>query len=270
MSDVTRELVALLDSLRVGGSKWIAQMIQRAGKKISRETVRRLRKVRTVSPEPGEKQTPQDGRAVEAKAPNHVWMADLTTIPSLFRIWSFKLAVVLDVYSRFPLAWRLFSKEPSSAELAELVSSAADKHGKPKHFVTDHGSQFTGEAFTTKLAALGTKQRFGAIGQSGSIAIIERFWRTMKEMLDVRFRPPLSHHHLEERVAAAIEYYATLRPHQGIGGATPAERYFGTAPPEPLLAPDDPSSRDGPLPVAVAWFGNDRRMPYLVAMNQAA
>jgi transposase-like protein len=43
-SDVTRELVALLDSLAVGGSRKIAQMLVRAGARISRETVRRFRK----------------------------------------------------------------------------------------------------------------------------------------------------------------------------------------------------------------------------------
>ena len=40
MNDVTRQLVALLDAMKVGGSKRIAQMLVRAGRRISRETVR--------------------------------------------------------------------------------------------------------------------------------------------------------------------------------------------------------------------------------------
>jgi putative transposase len=269
-SDVTRELVSLLDSLRVGGSKSIAQMLVRAGKTISRETVRRIRKTRP-SPQPApERDDRSSERAVQARAANHVWMTDLTTIPSLFRLWSFKLCVVIDVYSRFPLTWRLFKSEPSSEELATLIGEAADKFGKPTHFITDRGSQFTAATFTTKLAALGTKQRFGAIGQSGSIAIIERFWRTLKELLDVRFKPPLSFDHLEQRLTVAIDYYATRRPHQGLDGATPAEKYFGLSPPQLLPASDDHPYRDGTLPFTVAWADHDRRMPYLVATTRAA
>lgn len=95
-SDVTRELVELLDSLRVGGSKRIAQMLARAGSKISRETVRRLRK-RTFSipPRPPGKERAIESGVVTAKSANHVWMTDITSIPTLFRIFLFKLVVVL-------------------------------------------------------------------------------------------------------------------------------------------------------------------------------
>jgi transposase-like protein len=91
-SDVTRELVALLDSLAVGGSRKIAQMLVRAGARISRETVRRLRKRKPqappANPPPSKKQS-----VVRAKAANHVWMTDLTHIPSFLRICTFRLAV---------------------------------------------------------------------------------------------------------------------------------------------------------------------------------
>ena len=80
------------------------------------------------------------------------------------------------------------------------------------------------------LRSLGVRGRFGAIGQSGSIAIIERLWRTLKEMLELQFLPPLSRAHLEERMGLGLMYYAYLRPHQGLDGAMPAEVYFGGRP----------------------------------------
>ena len=63
--------------------------------------------------------------------------------------------------------------------------------------------------------------------QSGSIAIIERFWRTMKEMLLLKLRPPLSIQDLWHRVEVGLVYYALWKPHQGLSGATPAEMYYG-------------------------------------------
>jgi hypothetical protein len=40
-------------------------------------------------------------------------MVDLTVIPAFLRLFSFKLALVLDVFSRMPLAARVFLSEPS-------------------------------------------------------------------------------------------------------------------------------------------------------------
>lgn len=273
--DVTRDLVALLDTMRVGGSRKIAQMLVRAGRKISRETVRRYRKHRrppAAGPKPVLKvRSP----GVGAKKPNHVWMTDITQIPGFLRLWIYKLVVVLDVNSRFPLAWRVFSKEPTSREMAALVQSAAERFGKPRHFVTDRGAQFSGQPFVEKLRKLGAKQRFGAIGQSGSIAVIERLWRTLKEMLALRFQPPLSRRHLEEKIALGLFYYATLRPHQGLGGATPAELYFGLAPAHldavspPRACSRDPAQPEDPV-LQLVYADRQRRLPYLIRGKRAA
>jgi putative transposase len=110
-------------------------------------------------------------------------MMDLTEIPGLFRIFSFKLAVVIDVFSRMPLATRVFLAEPGAEAVAGLITLAASSHGAPRHFVSDQGAQFTAEAFRAGLKTLGIRQRFGAIGKTGSIAIVERLWRTLKEAL---------------------------------------------------------------------------------------
>ncbi len=272
VDDVTTRLVELLDRFRVGGSKRIVQILARAGRLIGRETVRRHRKHRRLPPPA--KCAQASGRAVRAKEPNHVWMTDITNIPSLFGIWILKLVVVLDVYSRFPLSFRVFSSEPTSEALAELVEEAAMRFGPPKHMVTDRGSQFTGEQFVCKLRELGTRQRFGAIGQSGSIAIIERLWRTLKEMLDLHSVPPLSRSHLEEKVALGLFYYANIRPHQGLGGATPAEKYYRLTPAydSAMRCQDTACIRDDPaaLPFEIVHLDRERRLPVLIPTERAA
>jgi putative transposase len=224
-SDGERDLVAAMSRVGFGGNLKIAQTLARAGVKISKETVRRYRKKPRKPGGPAPEVTKLVGRILRAKRPGHIWMLDLTEIRGLFGLFKFKLAVVIDVFSRMPMLGQVFTTDPDGEQMAKLVEIAAAKHGPPSHFVNDHGPQFTSTKFKAKLATLGVKQRFGAVGKSGSIAIIERFWRTVKDNFKLKLRPPLTVDELQSRLMIGLHYYAYYRPHQGLGGATPAEVY---------------------------------------------
>ena len=223
-ADVVRSLVQSMAASGFGGNQRIAETLAGAGWKLSPESVRRIRKERPIPPS-----TPTDGstsrRSLRARSPNHVWMLDITEIPSWFRIFTFKLALVLDVFSRFPLAWKVFWLEPSASDIRRLISKAIRRHGPPRYLVSDQGSQFTAQLLRRWLRAQGIHQRFGAIGKTGSIAIIERFWRTLKNLLGLPFALPFLRADLERRLDATVTYYAQLKPHHGLGGHTPADRY---------------------------------------------
>jgi hypothetical protein len=164
-SDVLQDQVAVMDEMGFGGNLRIAQTLARAGVKLSRETIRRWRNQGRMPGGADARPRPtKTGPILKAKYPNHIWMLDITEIAGLFRLFKFKLAVVLDVFSRMPLAGRVFTTEPSAADMVALVEHAAAKHGAPKHFVTDQGSQFTSDVFRAALIALGVLQRFGAVG----------------------------------------------------------------------------------------------------------
>ena len=232
-SDVVRNLAVSMSQMGFGGNLKVAQTLARAGVKLSKESVRRWRQ-KPSSPSSRETSTTptakQGGQILRAKRPNHVWMIDITHIPGLFGLFSFQLAVVIDVFSRMPLIGEILTTNPTALQMNDLVQQAVAKHGHPKHFVSDQGSQFTSAEFCKMLTGLGTKQRFGAIGKSGSIAIIERFWRTIKQVVRLKIRPPLTTSGLQERLLLGLVYYAYHRPHQGLGGATPAEVYYGQSP----------------------------------------
>jgi hypothetical protein len=135
-SDVIRSLVHLMEQMGFGGNKRIAESLARAGVKLSRETVRSYRKQpRKPEPRPSGK---TDGRVLKARSANHIWMMDITEISGLFRLFRFKLVVLLDVFSRFPLAARVFFKEPTACEMAEIIEAASRKHGVPRQMVTLH------------------------------------------------------------------------------------------------------------------------------------
>ncbi len=306
ISDVVRETVAHLDRLKVGGSRKIAEFLARSGIRIGRETVRRIRKCPPALPaQPEGETTPgsssENGKpgvptktsgsdadptatpltpapvskTIRAKHPNHVWMTDITSVPTLFGLWSLKVVAFIDVFSRFPLAFRVFWKEPTAEQVCQVFEEAVTRFGVPKHFITDQGAQFTAGAFRDALKAHGVKHRFGAIGKTGSIAIIERLWRTMKEGLGLRTAcQPLGQTHLTEILERFFFHYATIRPHQHFDGATPAERYFGIeqaaarakpAPRKRTRAPDPPEDR----PVRVVFLDEARRLP-VILVNRAS
>ena len=73
---------------------------------------------------------------------------------------------------------------------------------------------------------VGVRQRFGAIGKKGSIALIERLWRTLKDTLGLNVPRPLVAQDLLEKIELGLVHYAHFRPHLALGGATPAEIYF--------------------------------------------
>jgi transposase InsO family protein len=223
-ADVVRHVVHSLTLAGFPGDGSLAAHPARAAWKLSRRTVQRIRRERVVpAPEPAgpPNATP---RAVRARYPHHVWMLDVTEIPGLFRLFCFKLAVVFDVFSRAPLSAAVFLSEPDASAIAKLLRSAARRFGPPRHLVTDRGAQFTAELFRRTVTALGIRHRFGAVGKTGSIALIERFFRTLQDTMAVRLRPPLLLDDLVARLEVVLAYYCWLRPHSALANDAPAER----------------------------------------------
>jgi transposase InsO family protein len=166
-----------------------------------------------------------------------------------------------------PLSARVFSKEASATEIARFVSRTAQSHGRPAHFVSDRARCFTGQFFRRKLLRLGVKQRFGAVGKKGSIALIERLWRTLKDALGLRLLRPLVAEDLAAKIEMGLVHYAHFRPHQALSGATPAEIYFGRAPSH-LSAIPPPRGRpgEGPIdsPFRIEYLDAERLLPMMV------
>ena len=99
-------------------------------------------------------------------------MMDISQFPAFFRILTFHVAAILDVYSRMPLGVRVFLKEPAAEEMIDFVNETVAKHGAPRHFVTDQGPQFRDDVFRANLKRHSIRHRYGAVGKTGSIAIM--------------------------------------------------------------------------------------------------
>jgi len=73
---------------------------------------------------------------------------------------------------------------PNAGWVIDALEQAFARHGPPRHLVTDQESVFTCGAFRDLLAQWQVKQRFGAVGKHGPIAVTERLiWGLKHEWL---------------------------------------------------------------------------------------
>ena len=162
--------------------------------------------------------------------PNELWQIDLTTfyIRGEHRVW---LIDIIDDHSRFIVGFSLVT-ETTAAAVMETLRGAFIKHGLPKEILTDRGSQFTHwkgvTQFEKLLGRIGIYHTKARTHHPQTLGKLESFHRNLKrELINVeRFA---SQEDAAQRITSYIDHYNYGRPHQGIGGFTPADRYFGIA-----------------------------------------
>jgi transposase InsO family protein len=133
------------------------------------------------------------------------------------------VGVVLDHFSRSVVARGVFEKQPTAKQVCALLERAVRDAGTaPRHIVSDQGVQFQGE-YRAWCRKRGVRPRFGAVGQHGSIAVVERFIRSMKHEAFARILVPMSLRLLARELDAYLVWYHEHRPHQGVGGRTPRD-----------------------------------------------
>jgi transposase InsO family protein len=138
------------------------------------------------------------------------------------------LAVAVDHYSRRIVGFRPFPQQPRSDAVRVFVQRTI-REGKvaPGHLVTDQGEQFRCREFQRWCRRRGIAQRFGAIGKHGSIAVIERFIRTMKDECTRRLLIPYDRESLRREIGLYVSWYNAHRPHTLLEARTPNEVYYG-------------------------------------------
>ena len=246
------------------GKRRLAQMLARVGLHLAETTI--ARRLREPTPKPSAPVTGATAAAsstdiaradtitktVVARYPNHVWGCDISVVPTFLGFWvpwfpfsiapswpfCFHVVAVIDFFSRKAMGTAAFKQNPSAADIALVLDHAVARAGQaPRHFVSDKGSQFW-SAVTKKASTVfqvwcdrhGVRPRFGAVGKTGSIALVERFWRSLKSECTRRVMIPFGIDAMNVALSSYAAWHNTWRPHQGLGGATPMERYRGLTP----------------------------------------
>jgi putative transposase len=226
------------------GKQRIADTLCRAGLHLGTTTVARILKETPRSPIPADKPAATE-RVVTAKRPNHVWHVDLTTVPigggfwtawlpfSLPQRWPFCfwVAVVVDHYSRRAMGCDVYRSPPSSIEVRTFLGRTIRQVGAaPPHLICDKGCQFWCNGFKRWCKRRGIAPRFGAVGKHGSIAIVERFIRTMKQEGTRRMFVSYCHKKFHSDLKLLLDWYNEHRPHTSLQGRTPNETYHRRRP----------------------------------------
>ena len=153
---------------------------------------------------------------------NQVWSTDITYIP-MHRGFLYLYAII-DVYSRYVVAWGLYSTLESQNAI-EVLDRAVEAHGKPEILNSDQGSQYTCSEWIETLRKYGITISMDGRSRCLDNVWIERFWRTLKQE-HVYLNPTANGQEMRCGIRDYIRYYNTRRCHSGIGHVPPSRIYI--------------------------------------------
>jgi transposase InsO family protein len=116
---------------------------------------------------------------------------------------------------------------PNAGWVVDVLEGAFLRHGPPKHLTSDQEGVFVSDVFAELMIDWDIKQRFGAVGKHGPIAVTERLIWTLKHEWLARVPLIRGLDHLGELLADFEVYYNQCRSHRRLQGATPAMIYQG-------------------------------------------
>lgn len=165
-----------------------------------------------------------------ARAPNQVWVWDITKVPGPERGVYYCLYLVLDIFSRAVVGWTIATTE--SAELwRDVVEDACKRHGIEPGQLTihaDRGSPMTAKSTALLYADLGVTASHSRPRVSNDNAFAETAFKTLKYRPEV----PERFGSLEDArafFAKLLTWYNEHHFHSGIALLTPADVHAGTA-----------------------------------------
>lgn len=233
---LVRELKRQLPTM---GTERIAQVLAREGLALSAATIRRVVREPFEPPSRSPEAAGRMPRRAVARRPGDVWHVDLTAVPmkagfwtpsfpfSLPQRWPFCwwVAVVVDQMSRKLVGFAVFKSLPTSEAMQQVLDRAIAAQGRPPRcIVTDKGSQFKCRSYRRWCKRRRVRARFGYLGEPFSIAVTERFIRSMKQECFYRLPfLPLTMAGMRRELTAFCTWYNEHRPHTTLEGRTPDE-----------------------------------------------
>jgi putative transposase len=163
-----------------------------------------------------------------ARAPNEVWTWDITKLATWSRQTFLNLYVVLDLFSRFVVAWMVAVRENSALAKQLLATAIARYRVEPGRLTVhqDRGAPMTAHGFLDLLAVLGVDRSHSRPRVSNDNPFSEAQFKTLKYQPDFpgRFHDPA---HARIWCAPFFDWYNYQHQHAGLALFTPADVFFG-------------------------------------------
>ena len=224
-------ILTVLQEIPFYGYRKVSVKLIREYPHMSRKRVRRIMRrfgLRAIYPKMNlskrrkeNKKYPYLLRGKVIRHPNQVWSSDITylKLPG----GNVYLVVILDLYSRKVLSWRL-SNTLDVEFCIEALEEAIALYGEPAIFNTDQGSQFTSDRFTKVLKDHFIEISMDGKGRALDNIYVERLWRSLKYE-DVYIKSYENMSEIKEGVRKYLRFYNEERFHQSLDYRTPEEMH---------------------------------------------
>jgi transposase InsO family protein/transposase-like protein len=161
---------------------------------------------------------------------NELWQTDFTYFKIVGWGWYY-LGSILDDYSRYIVAWKLYTTM-AATDVKDLLEAAVRKTGieriavrhRPR-LLSDNGPCYVSEELKQYLQTKGMAQTHGAAYHPETQGKIERYHRSMKNQINLlKYYLPWE---LEQEIRRFVDYYNNERYHESLDNVTPADVYYG-------------------------------------------
>lgn len=225
-------IVAIKQKHPAFGTRRISDMLKRffylPG---SPKTVRRTLQAEEIVPPPMRKKPkrqPKAPRRFERSRPNQMWQSDIHQY-LIGRGEQVYFIGYIDDCSRYMVSLDVFTTQ-TAANVIGGYRKGRMEHGAPQEMLTDNGRQYTAWRGKTDFERELAKDRVHHIKSQPhhpmTLGKIERFWKTLDEEFLARTTFE-NFDALRLQLQWWIQFYNFKRPHQGLEGICPADRYFG-------------------------------------------
>jgi len=218
------------------GSPRVHAVLRKQGRGVSRGRIERMMSrygIRAIMAPPRRARTTDSrhdlpiapnlvARDFTAEAPNRVWLADITYIPTADG-WLY-LSAVMDLFSRKIVGWAM--RDHMQVELASAALTMAIQQQRPQAGLihhSDRGVQYASHAYRGALTSAGITASMSRKANCYDNAPMESFFHTLKTEL-VHHRNYMTRAEAQRDIFAFIEgFYNRTRLHSAIGYIAPIE-----------------------------------------------
>jgi transposase InsO family protein len=207
-------------------------LLRFCGIRVSAGSVRKTLNEQGIAPLPiptkRPKRRPMPPRRFERARPGELWQSDITSFLLRRHSQRVYLTVFMDDHSRYITSFGLHLHQKQDIVIEALLEGIA-RFGKPREVLTDQGRQYFAwrgkSQFQKLLVREGIQHVVSRTHHPQTLGKCERFWATVAREFWERVEPQ-DLASAREQLSHFVSHYNHFRPHQGISGLVPADRFF--------------------------------------------